>query len=210
MHKSSPFSPSTFLLHNPHLCRGSPTVRIYSQNSTLAWHTSSTWLRLLVAHCRWLSPDFPHLALLINALLTHRHLPCPMLKAWQCGCRLPLPTRPCPRPHTLCLGLCLRPCSSIVTPFPLRRHFCFFLTLFFIQNFLSVRHVTTCPPWLSYFIIFFASPHLSIHLLLPARRPHPLIVPCPRSVSIRYVVLPVATPPLLTASYSNSTLWPRI
>ena len=116
---------------------------------------------------------------------------------------MPTPTRPSPRPSSTPV---LKYCYSL-SPSP---SFVFFLTLFFIQKFLSVRRVTTCPPWLSYFIIFFASPHLSIHSLLPARRPHPLVVPRPRSVSIRYVVLPVATPPLLTASYSNSTLWPRV
>ena len=97
----------------------------------------------------------------------------------------------------------------LLLPFPFAV-VCVFFNLFFLQKFLSVRRVTTCPPLLFYFIIFFASPDLSIHLLLPARRPHPLVVPRPRSVSIRYVVLPVATPPLLTASYSNSTLWPHV
>ena len=77
--------------------------------------------------------------------------------------------------------------SNIVIPFPLRRRLCFYL--FFSSKILSVRRVTTCPPRLFFFFLFFASPRLSIHSLLPARRPHPLVVPYPYRIVPYYITI---------------------
>ena len=127
-----------------------------------------------------------------------------MLEARRCGCRLPLLTCPClcPRPRTLRLGLHLCLCTSIVTPLPLRHRLCFFFTFFFFKKFVcTLRHHKP-----SFFFLSFSLHRVASRFTRCSPQGHPLVVPRPCSVSIRYVVPPVAAPPLLTASHFELTL----
>jgi len=91
----------------------------------------------------------------------------------------------------------LYPLSNIVIPLPLRRRLFFSKNCVGLCSVIPMRCVTTCPPpFFCFYNLSFPSPRLSIHSLLPIRRPPPARARSPVSISYR-IVLYYNTYPLL-------------